>query len=52
LPDWPAATTGGPFGMAGLAALPRICAQASVMLNGINDNAQENLQEKRPRRSP
>jgi hypothetical protein len=31
--------------MAGLPAPPRICAQASVMLNGINDNAQENLQE-------
>jgi hypothetical protein len=27
--------------MAGLPALPRICARASVMLNGINDNAQE-----------
>jgi hypothetical protein len=33
--------TGGPFGMAGLPTLPRICARASVMLNGINDNAQE-----------
>jgi hypothetical protein len=45
LPEWPAATTGGPFGWAGLPALPRICARASVMLNGINDNAQENVQE-------
>jgi hypothetical protein len=41
LPEWPAATTGGPFGLAGLPALPRICARASVMLNGIHDNAQE-----------
>jgi hypothetical protein len=44
--EWPAATTGGPFGMTGLRApSPGICARTSLMLNGVNDNAQENVQE-------
>jgi hypothetical protein len=38
--------TGGPFGMAGLPRpAARICAQTSLMLNGVDDNAQENAQE-------